>query len=616
MGGILRTISLVCFASAGLRAVEPLAQQAYLKADHSGSFSDIFGFSVAVSGDTVVIGAPFEDGGSAGVNGPADELAASSGAAYVFVRSGTTWTQQAYLKASQVNEGDNFGYSVAVSGDTVVVGAQREDGSATGVNGPVNELAPNAGAAYVFVRNGTTWSQQAYLKPSQVSTNDFFGRSVAISGDTVVVGANQEDGSATGVNGPEDENAANAGAAYVFVRNGTTWSQQAYLKASQVSAGDTFGRSVAVSGDTVVVGAYQEDGSATGVNGPEDENASNAGAAYVFARSGTTWSPQAYLKAIQVTPGDLFGCSVAVSGDTVVVGAYNEDGSATGVDGPVDELAGDAGAAYVFVRSGTTWSPQAYLKASQAVAVDNFGFSVAIDGDTVVVGANGADGGAPGTVFPPGFSLDTGEAHVFTRSGTTWTPHAYLKAGLVSAHDQFGFSVAVAADTVVVGAINEDGSAVGVNGPVDELSTSAGAAYVFAGLGLATFTPWQRWQQAQFGANSPVPALAGEQADPDGDGGKNLLEYALATHPNGGNAPSILYDTETIGPDSYLRLHVPKNPSASDVEYTVEVNDNLLNPAGWNGVDTVIEQDTLTFLLVRDAVPAGSRYIRLKVNLR
>ncbi len=348
--------------------IDPIAQQAYLKASQVTAH-DYFGRSVAISGDTVVVGAHNEDGSATGVDGTENELAPDAGAVYVFVRSGTTWRQQAYLKATQVTANDQFGFSVAIAGDTLVVGANLEDGSSTGVNGTVNELAPDAGAAYIFVRRtggngGRTWSQQAYLKASQVTANDQFGFSVAISGDTVVVGANLEDGSATGVNGVVNELAPDAGAAYVFVRSGTTWSQQAYLKTSQVTAGDLFGTSVAVAGDTVVVGATLEDGSATGVNGSVDELASGAGAAYVFVRSGTTWSQQARLKASQARANDYFGRSVASSGDTVVVGAPEENGSATGVNGTLDEraLAAGAGAAYVFVRNGTTWSQEAYLK--------------------------------------------------------------------------------------------------------------------------------------------------------------------------------------------------------------------------------------------------------------
>ena len=145
-----------------------------------------------------------------------------------------TFTQQAYLKASNTEAIDNFGFAVAVAGDTVVVGAHREDSNATGVNGnQADNSAFDAGAAYVFVRSGTTWTQQAYLKASNTGADDRFGWSVAVAGDTVVVGAINEESNATGVNGNQADNSAtNAGAAYLFVRSGTTWTQQAYLKAS------------------------------------------------------------------------------------------------------------------------------------------------------------------------------------------------------------------------------------------------------------------------------------------------------------------------------------------------------------------------------------------------
>ena len=256
--------------------------------------------------------------------------------------------QNAYLKASNTGVADNFGRSVAVSGDTVVVGAVAEDSSSTGVNSRPNELAFGSGAAYVFVRSGSIWSQQAYLKARNTGAGDNFGSSVAVSGDTVVVGALTEDSSSTGVNSTPNELAGNSGAAYVFVRSGSTWSQQAYLKASNTGADDQFGGSVAVSADTVVVGAAGEDSSSTGVNFAPNELANASGAAYVFVRSGSTWSQQAYLKARNTGANDQFGGSVAVSADTVVVGAAGEDSSSTGVNSAPDELASDSGAAYVF----------------------------------------------------------------------------------------------------------------------------------------------------------------------------------------------------------------------------------------------------------------------------
>jgi len=360
---LMAALTLTFLSQPSARAMP--VQQAYIKASNTGA-SDSYGYSVAVSGDTMVVGAHGEASKATGVNGDqTDNSADYSGAAYVFVRSGTNWIQQAYLKVSNAEAFDQFGVSVAVSGDTIVVGAHGEASSATGVNGDqTNNNAPQAGAAYVFVRSGTNWSQQAYLKAANSggplppdSFGDLFGWSVAISGDTVVVGAWGEASHATGVNGdPNDNSAPYAGAVYVFVRSETNWSQQAYLKASNTGANDNFGMSLAVSGDTVVVGAMHEDSSASGVNGDQSSNGgTNSGAAYVFVRSGTNWNQQAYLKASNTGAEDDFGTSVAVSGDTVVVGAMHEDSSASGVNGDQGNNGGtNSGAAYVFVRSGRT----------------------------------------------------------------------------------------------------------------------------------------------------------------------------------------------------------------------------------------------------------------------
>ncbi|NCP78886.1 MAG: alpha/beta hydrolase, partial [Desulfuromonadales bacterium] len=178
-------------------------------------------------------------------------------------------TQQAYLKASNTDGGDKFGYAVSLSGDTLVVGAVWEDSNATGVNGnQADNSASKSGAAYVFTRSGGVWSQQAYLKASNTEAGDYFGNAVSLSGDTLVVGAYLEDSNAIGVDGNQaDNSASDSGAVYVFTRNGTTWSQQAYLKASNTEAGDLFGNAVSLSGDTLVVGAYLEDSNAIGVDG-------------------------------------------------------------------------------------------------------------------------------------------------------------------------------------------------------------------------------------------------------------------------------------------------------------------------------------------------------------
>ncbi len=472
--------------------IDPLAQQAYLKASNTDA-NDRFGWSVAVSGDTAVVGALLEDSNAAGVNGnQGDNTAPDSGAVYVFVRdAGGIWSQQAYLKASNTGAGDEIGRSVAVSGDTVVVAAPREGSNATGVNGDQgNNSASASGAVYVFVRDaGGNWSQQAYLKASNSGANDLFGWSVAVSGDTVVVAARGEDSNATGINGEQGDNSASAsGAAYVFARDaGGIWSQQAYLKASNTGVDDEFGELVAVSSDTVVVGARLEDSNATGVDGDQGDNtATDSGAAYVFVRdAGANWSQQAYLKASNTDAVDYFGYSVAVSSDTVVVGAYFEDGNATGVNGDQgDNSASGSGAGYLFVRdAGGNWTQQAYLKASNTGANDRFGFSVAVSGDTVVVGATFEKSNATGVNGDQGnnSASSAGAAYAFVRdAGGIWSQQAYLKASNTGAVDQFGLSVAVSGDTVVVGAFGESSNATGVNGAQgDNSALASGAAYVF-----------------------------------------------------------------------------------------------------------------------------------------
>ena len=366
-------------------------QQAYLKASNTGA-GDAFGSSVSLSGDTLAVGAKFEASAATGVNGnQADNAATLAGAVYVFVRSGTTWTQQAYLKASNTGAGDEFGSSVSLSGDTLAVGAPGESSAATGVNGnQTNNPASSSGAVYAFVRTGTTWTQQAYLKASNTGADDGFGSSVSLSQDTLAVAAPGEASAATGVNGNQADNAAfQAGAVYAFVRTGTTWTQQAYLKASNTGTSDLFGRSISLSGDTLVVGAPGEASAATGINGNQaDNSAGGAGATYVFARTGTAWTQQAYLKASNTGAGDGFGFAASLSGDTLAVGARFEASGSTGANGDqADNSASGAGAIYVFVRTGTTWTQKAYLKASNTGAGDGFGFAVSLSQDTLAVGA-------------------------------------------------------------------------------------------------------------------------------------------------------------------------------------------------------------------------------------
>lgn len=403
-------------------------QQAYVKASNTGSGAR-FGVAVALSsdGNTLAVGARGEASSAAGVDGnQADDSAYSAGAVYLFRRTGSTWSQQAYVKASNTEADDWFGYAVALSsdGDTLAVGAYQEASSATGVDGDqADNSASYAGAVYVFSRAGGTWSQQAYVKASNTKAGDLFGNAVVLSsdGNTLAVGASHEASSATGVGGDEaDDSASGAGAVYVFTRVGSSWAQQAYVKASNTRAGDRFGASVELSsdGDTLAVGAYDEDSSATGVGGDEaDDSATDAGAVYVFTRAGGTWAQQAYAKASNTEARDRFGWAVALSGggNTLAVGAPGEDSSATGIGGDeIDNSVSGAGAVYVFTRVGSTWAQRAYVKTA---GTRQFGGAVTLSGDGHML-AVGAWGEASGATGIGGNQADTsayasGAAYVF-----------------------------------------------------------------------------------------------------------------------------------------------------------------------------------------------------------
>ena len=302
-----------------------------------GKGGDRFGRSVSISGDLAVIGSPRDN------------------SAYVFVRNENGWGEQAKLTASDGAAGDLFGWSVSISGDTVLIGACEDD-----------DIKNNSGSAYVFVRNGNRWTEQAKLLASDGAARDLFGWSVSVSGDTAVIGAYG------------DEYGDRLSNAYVFVRSGDSWIEQTKLIASDGATGDLFGWSVGVSGDTVVVGAHG------------DDFGDGLGNAYVFVRSEDRWIEQAKLTASDGAKGDFFGKSVSVSGDTVLVGAYGDDNRRV-----------NSGSAYIFMRSGSSWTEQVKLTASDGATDDWFGSSVSSSGDTVVIGAWGDDdnGSASGSVY-------------------------------------------------------------------------------------------------------------------------------------------------------------------------------------------------------------------------
>jgi hypothetical protein len=370
-----------------------------------GQYTDQFGFSVAIAGDTAIVGAAGK--------------AVNTGAAYIYVRSNNAWSQQQVLTASDAAQQDYFGHSVAISGDTALVGTPYKGAT---------------GAVYVFVRNGTTWTQQQKLVGSDSASGDLFGWSLALDGDTALIGARTR--------------SLNQGAAYVFVRNGGVWSQQQVLTSSDNGGSDEFGRSVALRGNTALVGT--------------NVNSGGRGAAYYFTRSGTSWAQQAKLTASDAATGDYFGWSVALYGDTALVGAPSKNNL--------------QGAAYFFTGSGNSWTQQSKVIGSDVAALEQFGFAVALYGDTALIAANRE-------------YYNKGAAYFFTRSSGTWDEQQKLTASDGTTGDYFGTALALDSGTGLSGALYQNGQ--------------QGAAYVYIGVASAnaTSTP------TNTSTNTPTPTL-------------------------------------------------------------------------------------------------------------
>lgn len=394
----------------------------YIKAANIGTANDYdsFGYSVALNGDgtTLVVGAPYEDSGTTGIDSAANEAAVYAGAVYVYSRGGSGWTNPVYLKAPNAEQYDYFGESVALSedGSTLAVGATGEDSDATGINGANNNLALSAGAAYVYARAGASWSASpAYVKASNTASGDVFGSTVALSsdGNVLAIAAPYENSAARGIDGNQLRDCAAgaptncsyySGAAYVYTRAAGTWSgSPTYVKAPNANPSDEFGRSLALSadGNTLAVGAPNEDGGGMGVGGDPNSDCSNpspvncrssSGAAYVFARAAGIWSASAYVKASNAGAFDNFGSLVSLSGDgnTLAVSAPYESGGAAGVGGEDTNAFANSGAAYVFTRAAGSWGAPVYVKASNPDFEDNFGSGLALntDGSIFVVGAS------------------------------------------------------------------------------------------------------------------------------------------------------------------------------------------------------------------------------------
>jgi hypothetical protein len=410
-----KTLPLIALlAGSSLTGLEPAVateqnnqklRQPWLASD--GKAGDLFGFSVSLHKSTAVVGAHQAD----------TDQGSDAGAVYVFTRHNGCWSEEARLTASDGTAGDMFGGMTAIEDNTLVVGVIRHDHP---------ERGADTGAAYVFQRIDGTWQEQVKLTAHDAAAGDGLGWSVGVASQTVVIGAPKADDKGT-----------DAGAVYVFDLIGDQWQQTAKLTAGDATAGDLFGISLAISGDTLLIGADLH-----------DTTAQDAGAAYVFTRENGNWSQQAKLTASDGQSEDIFGVRVALEDDLALISARRDDVAGIGTD---------AGSTYVFVREGTQWQQQAKLIAPDGHADDRFGRSVAIANNKLIIGAMLHDAAAD----------DAGAAYVFSESENGWKMVQKLTAPDGGAQDRFGWAVAADGTQALIAATGHD-----------DQGENAGAAYL------------------------------------------------------------------------------------------------------------------------------------------
>jgi len=343
-----------------------------------GESNDHFGLSVSIDGDNAIIGAYADEPG---------------GSAYIFKYNGTCWIEEQKLIASDGEEDENFGKSVSIDGDNILIGADKDH----------NEIGNFSGSAYMFKYNGTSWNEQQKLTASDGENYDFFGSSVSIDGDFAIIGADMKN----------DQ----TGSVYVFKYNGTSWNEQQKLLASDAEEHSSFGKSISIDGENVLIGSPKR-----------DDIYIDSGAAYLFKYNGTSWNEQQIVIASDGEEVDNFGYSVSIDGNNTIIGAYGDNDNGE-----------NSGSAYVFKYDGVSWNEQQKLKASDGDEYDSFGKSVSIDGNTVIIGAYA-------------FDIYKGASYVFKYNGVSWSGEQKLIPSNGFAKDHFGWSVSINNDKAVVGA--------------------------------------------------------------------------------------------------------------------------------------------------------------------
>ena len=453
-----RFVPLALLGCSGLALSFPQEEAKLVSSDAANG--DYLGHAVGVSGETVIVGATGDD-----------DYGIFTGSAYVFTRGGGSWSQQAKLLASDGALGQRFGWSAGVDGDTAVVGAIFGNG-----------LAAVSGSAYVFVRAAGVWTEQQKLVSSDGTSSDWYSRSIGISGETIAVGAAQD-----------DDNGGESGSVYIYDRSGTVWTESAKLVPTDGAANDTFGEALSLHGDLLVVGSPQDD----------DGGASASGSAYVFQRSAGTWSQVAKLTANDPTYGAWLGKTVHTDGQKVIAGAYHGDDLGTN----------DCGVAYVFSDDGGGWSQEVKLVASDKTGGDQFGWSVNIEGDEVLVGAVER-------------ASATGAVYRFVNGPGGWSEDAIVLASDASTGDHYGWALARDGEVAAVGAT----AAASPGG-------NSGAAYV-----LRYLSPYTPYCFGDPGSGTPCPCANDNDGSVPGSGCANGV-FASGAQLSGSGVPSLSADT-------------------------------------------------------------------------
>lgn len=542
-------ISLVTFFLLGVLSVNAQNwNQIFKECASDRAANDNFGFSVAVDGDYAIVGAYQEDEDTLG-----EATISNAGSAYIFQNVGGTWLQVQKIVASDRNNGDNFGYSVAISGNFIIVGAYHEDENAAG-----SGTMSNSGSAYIFENVGGEWTEVQKIVASDRYTDDFFGASVSISGDYAIVGAHQEDENATG-----DQTLSNSGSAYLFKNNSGTWTEVQKIVAYDRGDVDYFGYSVSISGDYAIVGAYLEDENVTG-----GATLSNPGSAYIFKNNSGTWSQVKKLVASDRADEDFFGFSVSISGDYAIVGAYQEDENTGGTD-----TKANAGAVYIFGKNSDTWTQVQKIVASDRGVGDQYGYSVSISGNYAVVGASLEDEDEAGN----NNYFNAGSAYIYMNNSGTWSQARKLVPTDRTNSDLFGSSVAIGGNYCVAGAYQEDHDADG-----QASLNNAGSVYVFK-------------NSVEINVKQNTTRIA--------DGGN----YSLG-HVNLGESSEILeFTIENSGADNLELSGTPVVAISG-----VNASDFVVDQTSISS--TVLPAETTTFTIVFTPSASGSRTAEISIN--